>query len=1066
MAGASEFESAVAAGTSEAAEAILRREAAHGGVKPIIALARFLMDRNRFEDAEQVLAPAVTASAPSALFEWLALAQYRRGDLDACEETLERLVVLAPKRMSLTSYRLLAKAKAAAGRHDDARATLARATALHPGATEYVTAYTDLLPPREAAGELQKHLELVRWDPLRAAQILLRLSTYRAAARRAERGLPVYGTSWDDTYRWPDEEALPEIKDALLNELAAGSTRGGAWVDLACVAIAEADWERAEQCFAHLRRESTSHMVGFYAFGRAFHADLEAMSDSDIVRGLPPVERLTSPAFQTEVSLYMGSDPGYFRCFILPFLRQVEGAGIPLDVHVHILDGTHAEWAVIASTLANLDVVRVTLTAEASGAALRGTAYARCYYHAIRYVRAYEELKRTLRPLWVIDADVELLRDPRALLTSIKNFDVALSTRPFEFSPNLKISATCVGFSPTARGLELARRVAAYIATWKQRDAWEWGIDQTALFSSYAYMQDQKRPPSTLFLDETAINDKEGNAGTLLFRSGLDKFLGHGTSSKPPALETHETLETAAAADDADHAEALLRDKAAKSDAPAAIVARATLLMERGRLEDAEAALLPVSDRSPAAAELLSVVQYQRRDFAACEQTLDHLISEAGRWASLAAYQRLAKLKSAAGRQDLARAVMAKGAALNPMATDFVAGYADLLTPDEAARVLEEHLERIGSDPARVSYLLVRITQSRAAGRRAAQGQPPYGTSWPDTYRWPDEEALPKLKQALADEIAAGSRRASAWADLGCVAIAESDWERAEDCFARLRTGPKRSSADFYAFGRDFHRALDTMTDADIVGGLPPIQRLSAPAFQSEVTVFIGCDPVYFMRFALPFIRQLETAKLPLDLHVHLLDGTPESWTEARQALEHLNSLRVTLTAEASNAAAQGPAHARLYYHAVRYIRMFEELARTRRPMWVMDADVTLLRDPRAFLASLNGHDVAVSTRPHEFSPGLKITATCVGLAPTEQGLAFARRVAAYIAHWKERGTWGWGVDQAALFSSYAFMAADGRQPSTLFLDDSAMNDKTGDSGALKFFSGIDKYAGNSPSKA
>lgn len=521
------------------------------------------------------------------------------------------------------------------------------------------------------------------------------------------------------------------------------------------------------------------------------------------------------------------------------------------------------------------------------------------------------------------------------------------------------------------------------------------------------------------------------------------------------------TYEAAIAAADWERAEAILREGAAQSDRPQALVRLATFLMERGRLEEAENLLAPAA-RGNATSDMLerlSLIQYQRRDFGACERTLDRLVALAPAQAPLAVYQRLAKVKSAAGRHDEARAVMARGAAVNPKATDFIAAYADLLPAEDAVRELEKHLDLVRQDPARAAYVFARISTYRAPGRRAARGLPPHGISWADTYQWPDQEALAELKDALNNEIVAGGTRASAWADLACVAVAEGDWDRAESCFAKLRQGPKRTSADFHAFGRTFHAGLDALSDADIVQGLAPVERLSAPAFQSGESIFIGSDQSYFERFTLPFVRQVEAAAIPLDLHVHLLDGAAANWSEAARALGGLDAVRVTLTAEASGAALQGGTYARCYYHAVRFVRVFEELKRARRPMWILDADVQLLRDPRALFASIGHYDLAVGTRPAAFSPSLKMTATCVGISPTVQGLEFARRVAAYITTWKNRGTWGWGVDQTALFSSYAHMSEQGRQPSTLFLDDSAMNDKTGNTGAIKFFSGIDKYA-------
>jgi hypothetical protein len=209
----------------------------------------------------------------------------------------------------------------------------------------------------------------------------------------------------------------------------------------------------------------------------------------------------------------------------------------------------------------------------------------------------------------------------------------------------------------------------------------------------------------------------------------------------------------------------------------------------------------------------------------------------------------------------------------------------------------------------------------------------------------------------------------------------------------------------------------------------------------------------------LPFLRQLEAMQIPVAVHVHLLDGVETEWADARGHLEGLRHVAITLTAEASRAAAQGRPYARNYYHAVRYVRFYEELQRAKKPMWMLDCDVQLLRDPRLFLASLKTVDLALRTNPCSFEPMLKITASCVGIAPTSRGLEFARRVAATVIHWKNRGTWNWGVDQIALFSAYGHMSAQGREPTTLFLDNVAMNDKVGDTGAIRFMSGIDKFA-------
>jgi hypothetical protein len=86
------------------------------------------------------------------------------------------------------------------------------------------------------------------------------------------------------------------------------------------------------------------------------------------------------------------------------------------------------------------------------------------------------------------------------------------------------------------------------------------------------------------------------------------------------------------------------------------------------------------------------------------------------------------------------------------------------------------------------------------------------------------------------------------------------------------------------------------------------------------------------------------------------------------------------------------------------------------------------------------------------------MAAGCVGVSPTPRGVEFVRRVAASVIQWKDRGTWNWGIDQIGMLSAYAYMSAVGREPKTLFLDDTAMNNAVGDTAPLLFLSGIRKH--------
>jgi hypothetical protein len=171
----------------------------------------------------------------------------------------------------------------------------------------------------------------------------------------------------------------------------------------------------------------------------------------------------------------------------------------------------------------------VALSVEDSGAAAQDDASAKVYFHAVRFIRFYGELKRTGRPMWLLDVDVDLLQDPMPLLRQLNEFDLAVQTNPCSFEPTSKFKAACVGISPTARGLAYARRIAAYIFYWRRRGEWWWGIDQVALFSSYAHDASRGEAPRTLFLDAMAVRGSGQTGGVFYFPAGLVKFqLGTG----------------------------------------------------------------------------------------------------------------------------------------------------------------------------------------------------------------------------------------------------------------------------------------------------------------------------------------------------------------------------------------------------------------------------------------------------------------------------------------------------------------------------------------------------------
>ena len=494
-----------------------------------------------------------------------------------------------------------------------------------------------------------------------------------------------------------------------------------------------------------------------------------------------------------------------------------------------------------------------------------------------------------------------------------------------------------------------------------------------------------------------------------------------------------------------------------------------SVLIHQARFDEAAAALTQAAQHapSPEVLSLLAQAQYRTQAFADSEATLDRLVTEFPAAVAIPQFQQLAKLKSAAGKPEEVRAVFARAKALHPDNFELMVHYANTFgdVPERACAELERCIEQVGNARDKISHLIKFIMLYRARQVRAAFGtMASFARSWPETYLWPDPEGIERLRQSLMEEIKGGvSARVGAYLDLACVAMWAGNWQGAEQLLAHVRNNTTGTFADCFVLNAEFHAALEARTDAEHFADLAPVQHLVQPQFQTGETIFLGADPHYFRRFILPFLGAMDKAGVAADIQVHLLDGTESVWSDAARDLAKLGALRVGLSAEASDAAAQGPAYARVYYHAVRHIRLYQELARARRPLWMLDADVNFVRDPRPLLSSIAGHDIALRTNPYCFEPGEKIQGGCVGAAPTPGGLAFARRVAVYIAHGKRTGKWTWGIDQLALFLAYTRMCELQHEPNTLFLGPDAVCSLGETSGAFQFPAGIQKYMQAAP---
>lgn len=435
-----------------------------------------------------------------------AVALFRTKQFAESIPVLERVIALEP---SAAIYRALAKMKRNAGDKAGAQRAIREGLERFPLDVPLARNCTNQAVAARAQDVMRAAVPTLE-DAGQRSEILRYLTEKQAAKNRSAARLAPEPTSWADLVRWADPDGMAAFASSLERELSGPGPRAQALGERAMAAVAQADWSGAERWFAQARQQPTYSMADVTTFDPDFFARLERASDEDIWSPFPPTCEVVGRSIWPAAMIYVSCDPKYFELFMPRFLESLVEAGSEAGVHVHLLDGTEHDWSRLAQSLRRHERVSASMTAE--GGARRnflGSA-ARYYYHAARYVRFYQYIRRNMRPAWLMDVDLVAETDPTPMFELLESHDFAATSRAGVLEPWGRIQAGLVGVAPTIGGLRYLRLVAAYISNWYRKGNLQWGIDQLALFAAYAYLAQRGHAPDTRFLGEEFMNDRDG----------------------------------------------------------------------------------------------------------------------------------------------------------------------------------------------------------------------------------------------------------------------------------------------------------------------------------------------------------------------------------------------------------------------------------------------------------------------------------------------------------------------------------------------------------------------------
>ena len=236
-----------------------------------------------------------------------------------------------------------------------------------------------------------------------------------------------------------------------------------------------------------------------------------------------------------------------------------------------------------------------------------------------------------------------------------------------------------------------------------------------------------------------------------------------------------------------------------------------------------------------------------------------------------------------------------------------------------------------------------------------------------------------------------------------------------------MRALGKPDLVTFAHFEPSYHVPLGAAAPAALATELPRIQ-IHKPIPPGVSLIFAAGDHLYLQTYGWPMIASLARHAEPdTILALHVFDCTADETAALMSRIERIKGITIALSTEWTGLRdAAGPnrptPEAKAYYHAVRFLRLFEICEQhANLTAWMIDMDMLFNRSPRN-LIPLTGYDLALWLTPGRFEVNNQIMGGVVGVAPTPVGRDFLRQVAGYIATIKRERGLPWGIDQLALY--------------------------------------------------
>ncbi len=192
------------------------------------------------------------------------------------------------------------------------------------------------------------------------------------------------------------------------------------------------------------------------------------------------------------------------------------------------------------------------------------------------------------------------------------------------------------------------------------------------------------------------------------------------------------------------------------------------------------------------------------------------------------------------------------------------------------------------------------------------------------------------------------------------------------------------------------------------------------PEQVNKGVVFLACDEEYFAKFGKYLVRSALSHLDDYCVHLHVYALSDSYKAELKALVAEVAPGHFSFTYDHIPYKHLVGAERWYYLASVRFIRIYQLLRSTRKPVFCLDADSLVAGDLRDFEQVLSEHDAAIFLRLGNTLAWRKVLAAVLWISPTDNGIAFARDTALTIA-WLLRSRLPYHIDQLVLHKVYQY---------------------------------------------